>query len=88
MILKEQVAIVTGGGSGIGRAGAKIMAREGAVVVVADRDAAGATETVNAIVAEGGRAEAQVLDVTDDAAVEAMRSGAVRRSIPRLRWML
>ncbi len=79
MILKEQVAIVTGGGSGIGRAGAKIMAREGAVVVVADRDAAGATETVNAIVAEGGRAEAQVLDVTDDAAVEAMITDVLTR---------
>lgn len=79
MILKQQVAIVTGGGSGIGRAGAEIMAREGAIVVVADRDAAGAAETVNAIVAEGGQAEAQVLDVTDDAAVEAMITDVLGR---------
>lgn len=79
MILKQQVAIVTGGGSGIGRAGAEIMAREGAIVVVADRDAAGAAETVNAIVAEGGQAEAQVLDVTDDAAVEAMITDVLTR---------
>ena len=36
MILKDRVAIVTGAGSGIGRGGAEIMAREGALVVVAD----------------------------------------------------
>ena len=66
MILKHQVAIVTGAGSGIGRAGAEIMAREGAHVVVLDRDARGATETVSRIVAAGGRAEAIEVDVTED----------------------
>lgn len=70
MILNERVAIVTGGGSGIGRAGAEIMAREGAHVFVLDRDAAGGAQTARAIVAAGGRAEAIPVDVTDDAALE------------------
>lgn len=66
MILKDRVAIVTGAGSGIGRAGAVIMAREGAMVAVFDRDGAAAATTVAAIASAGGRAEAQVVDVTDD----------------------
>ncbi|MBB3975407.1 NAD(P)-dependent dehydrogenase (short-subunit alcohol dehydrogenase family) [Rhizobium azooxidifex] len=79
MILKEQVAIVTGGGSGIGRAGAEIMAREGATVLVLDRDAAGAAATVESIRAAGGHAEPLVLDVTDDAALEAAIAGVLAR---------
>lgn len=69
MILKNRVAIVTGAGSGIGRAGATIMAREGAIVAVFDRDAAGASATVEIIEQSGGQAEAHVVDVTDDAAL-------------------
>ena len=71
MILKDRVAFVTGAGSGIGRAGAAIMAREGAIVAVADRDMASAAETVHGVAEAGGRAEAIVVDVTDDAALEA-----------------
>ncbi len=66
MILKDRVAIVTGAGSGIGRAGARIMAREGAVVCVADLDETRAAETADFIRAEGGRAETVIVDVTDD----------------------
>ena len=66
MILKNRVAIVTGAGSGIGRAGARIMAREGATVCVADLDETWAGETVDFIKAEGGKAEAVIVDVTDD----------------------
>lgn len=71
MILKDRVAIVTGAGSGIGRAGALIMAREGAHVVVADIDLANAEETVSQIAAAGNSAESLVVDVMDDLALEA-----------------
>lgn len=71
MILEDQVAIVTGAGSGIGRAGAEIMAREGARLFVLDRDGRGAAETVSRIAAAGGWAEAIELDVTDDDALRA-----------------
>jgi NAD(P)-dependent dehydrogenase (short-subunit alcohol dehydrogenase family) len=70
MILKDRIAIVTGAGSGIGRGGAEIMAREGAVVVVADLSPERSEETVAGIKAAGGRAEARPTDVTDDSALE------------------
>lgn len=65
-ILQDRVAIVTGAGSGIGRAGAEIMAREGAHVVVVDIARERAEETVGFIRAAGGRAEACSIDVTDE----------------------
>ena len=58
MILKDRVAMVTGAGSGIGRAGAAIMAREGAHVVILDRDGKGGADAAAAIRSEGLRAEA------------------------------
>ena len=70
MILEGRVAIVTGAGSGIGRAGAIIMAREGAAVVVADRDAAAGEATAEAVAAAGGRSLAIRTDVADDAALD------------------
>ena len=69
MILNDRIAIVTGAGSGIGRAGAAIMAREGAHVVVVDRSVEAAGETVAAIATVGGSAEALAVDVTDDEAL-------------------
>ncbi|WP_064713314.1 SDR family NAD(P)-dependent oxidoreductase [Rhizobium bangladeshense] len=79
MILENRVAIVTGAGSGIGQAGALIMAGEGAFVVVVDLNAANAAETVGRIEAAGGRAECLVLDVTDDTALEAAIAAVAER---------
>ncbi len=69
MILEGRTAIVTAAGSGIGRAGSEAMAREGAFVVVTDRDLAAAEETANRIIGSGGGAEAHRLDVTDGSAI-------------------
>ena len=67
-----KVAIITGGGSGIGRATALLLASEGASVTVADIAAGPATAVVAEIEAAGGRARAQLTDVADASAVQAM----------------
>ena len=72
MILKDRIAIATAAGSGIGRAGAEIMAREGATVVVADLREDAGRETAEAIVANGGQAMSVPTDVTDPAQLEAL----------------
>lgn len=64
MRLAGKVAVVTGGGSGIGRASAMCFAREGARVVVADIDSVGTGVTEGEIGREGGTAIAVVADVT------------------------
>ncbi len=79
MILQGRVAIVTGAGSGIGRAGSEAMAREGATVIVTDRDLEAAAQTVEGIIGDGGRAEASRLDVTDDAGVVALIASVAER---------
>ena len=80
MILQNRTAIVTGAGSGIGQAAALIIAREGALVGVVDRSAAGAAQTVAQITAAGGRAEAMVFDLTDDSALTAGFEGFIARN--------
>lgn len=77
MILEGRVAIVTGAGSGIGRAGAHALAREGATVVDADRAAEAGEETAQMIRAGGGCALAVATDVTDDGQVSALIERAV-----------
>jgi NAD(P)-dependent dehydrogenase (short-subunit alcohol dehydrogenase family) len=64
MRLERKTAVVTGAGSGIGRAIAELFAREGAAVVVADLNDGGGRETVAAIRAAGGRAEFLRCDVS------------------------
>src|SRR5271157_4147079 len=71
-----RVAVVTGAGSGIGRAIAVKLGRGGAVVHVADVDARRATTVAGEIAAAGGRATAHVVDVTDAEAVEALAAAA------------
>ena len=63
--VKGSVALITGAGSGMGRATAEIFAAEGAHVAVTDFNDASARETAVAIVAAGGSAKAWALDVTD-----------------------
>jgi len=65
-LVDGKVAMVTGGGSGIGRACAQTLAREGAQVVVTDIDAQGMAATVGAIEAAGGVALSLSHDVTDE----------------------
>jgi NAD(P)-dependent dehydrogenase (short-subunit alcohol dehydrogenase family) len=77
MLLRGKVSIVTGAGSGIGRASALRFAAEGAAVVVADVRRAKAEETAAEIVGGGGRASAFGVDVADAEQVEAMVLSAV-----------
>ncbi|MGK0169537.1 MAG: NAD(P)-dependent dehydrogenase (short-subunit alcohol dehydrogenase family) [Gammaproteobacteria bacterium] len=64
-LLSGKVALVTGAGSGIGRASARTFAREGAKVVVSDINADGAEQTVRLIRDAGGEASFVACDVTD-----------------------
>jgi len=62
-LVRGKAALVTGGASGIGRATARLLAREGARVLVCDRDAAGAEKTAAKIAAGGGEAAFRETDV-------------------------
>ncbi len=79
MQLDGRVAFLTGAGSGIGRAGALALAREGAIVTVTDLDGARAQSVADEIRATGGRAEAMALDAADDAAVTAAITAVAAR---------
>lgn len=72
-------ALVTGAGSGIGRAVAEALARTARHVVCAGRREDRLVETVEMITAAGRSAEALVLDVTDEAAVDAVVADVARR---------
>ena len=76
-LLEDRVALVTGAASGIGRASAVALAREGAKVVVADVAIPGGEETARRIRAAGGEAEFVETDVSVAAAVERLVARAI-----------
>lgn len=79
MRLRDKVAVITGGGRGIGRAVALGVARQGAAVVVAARSVGEVEQTVRAVEADGGRALAVACDVTDEQAVRGLIGAALER---------
>jgi NAD(P)-dependent dehydrogenase (short-subunit alcohol dehydrogenase family) len=74
------IAVVTGAGTGIGRAVARALAARGHHVVATGRREDLLAETVDLVAADGGSAEAVRLDVTDDAAVEDLFVRLARRA--------
>lgn len=77
--LDGKVAIVTGGGSGLGREFCVELAKQGTKVVPADLDFSGAEETAGLVTKAGGQASAIEADVSDTASVQAMVHEAISR---------
>lgn len=82
MSLNDRMAVVTGAGSGIGRAIAEMLAARGARVAAVDIDAAAAAETARRIADAGGRAEAFQADTSAAAELDRAVSGAVEKLGP------
>jgi NAD(P)-dependent dehydrogenase (short-subunit alcohol dehydrogenase family) len=76
--LKDKVAVVTGGGAGIGRATCELFAEEGAAVVVAERDETTGRDAAEQIARHGGRALFVPTDVADEASIRRMVAETVR----------
>ncbi len=77
--LQDKVCVITGAGSGIGSATARLFAAEGARVVVADVDDRGAKATVAGIRKSGGDAVAEHVDVTDEQETVALAARIAKR---------
>nr|WP_246600245.1 3-oxoacyl-ACP reductase FabG [Candidimonas humi] len=70
--LKERVALITGAAAGIGQATARKFASEGATLILCDRSAEAVQREASSLTAEGHRAAAYTLDVTDRAGIDAV----------------
>jgi NAD(P)-dependent dehydrogenase (short-subunit alcohol dehydrogenase family) len=79
MRLSGKVAMVTGAGSGIGRATAERLAQEGAKVLIADRDQAAGRQTLEGITAQGGDASFCLTDVSKASDVQNAVQAAIER---------
>src|SRR5580704_3042187 len=79
MEIRGKVAVITGAGSGIGRATSLRLAGDGAAILVADVDEAGGAETVKQIEKDGGRALFVRADVTQEADSRKMINPAVEK---------
>jgi 2,5-dichloro-2,5-cyclohexadiene-1,4-diol dehydrogenase 1 len=77
--IRDNVIIVTGGASGLGRAASLLLAANGARIVVADRNEAGARATAEQIGAQGGEAIHCAVDIAEEQQVKAMVALAVER---------
>lgn len=77
--LEGKVAVITGGGSGLGRAFSVELAREGVRVAIPDVDLDGAKETERTVTEAGGQAFALEADVADSASVQRMVADVVNR---------
>lgn len=77
--VQDKVAVVTGGASGIGLASAKLLAKEGARVLVADFNLEGAQKAVEEIRQDGGIAEATFLNATDGDSIKDMIDTAIEK---------
>ena len=85
-LLQNQIAVVTGSGSGIGRAIALGYAREGASVAVLDIDGEAAAKTAADIRNAGGKAQHFILDVTDRMAAAQSRRRSQATSARSRSW--
>jgi NAD(P)-dependent dehydrogenase (short-subunit alcohol dehydrogenase family) len=76
-MLEGKVVAITGAGSGIGRAAARLFAQSGARLVIGDRDKGGLAETADGITASGGDVVSLAFDVRDEDGVVAFVKSAV-----------
>ncbi len=76
-LLEKKVCLLTGAASGLGRSTAILAAREGAYLVMGDRDEEGGRETLRLVTEEGGEGIFQEMDVTKSADVQALVKHAI-----------
>jgi NADP-dependent 3-hydroxy acid dehydrogenase YdfG len=84
--LDGKIAVVTGAGNGLGRSFALGLAAFGAIVICADKNREGADETAALAKQSRGQAEAESVDVADEASVEARGAGSRPTTAASISW--